>query len=550
MSSNFWGDSKSEPANLKKSTKKSFDTRFYTFRFSWGLFVGVFFLIAIIIAAVFINLKVDNSGTTGSIIDTIRPDNGDLDINWDRYPTADIELSDSFTITKSGTYHLTGTLENGQITIDSQNISVRLILDNVSMSNSTGPVIYSINAEDLVIETIGENYLSDDASYSSDYDSTVTGTIFSKNDLTFQGDGILNVTANYADAIVGKDDLKFNSGTYNLTAHDDTIRGTDSVYVVSGDFTLNAGADGIKSTNDLDSDKGFVLIENGNFHIDSVAKGIKSARTILIYGGTFEITTKDDSIHSDIYVAIVGGAYTINSSDDGIHANTKLIIDGGSIDILSSYEGIESQSIIINNGEISVKATDDGFNAGGGADSSASTGRTSGNPGTFDSDADCILTFNGGTIYVDAAGDGIDSNGYIYINGGDIIVDGPTNNGNGAIDSGIGVEMNGGSVIAVGSSGMVETLGDTGSVLNISAYFSSNQPAGTKIEIKNSAGEIILSHESAKAFTNITAGSPAFTLGETYSIYLNDELSETFTINDTTTIVGQSNQNFNHMMRR
>ena len=456
------------------------------------LFAGLIMII-VLAAAVIINMGHNNMSTGTSLLDI---DNGDLKINWDRYSTIDIELSESLTLANSGVYHLTGAINDGSILINAgSDGEVKLILDNVSIKNSSGPAINCIAGEDLVVELIGENYLTDASKYSADLDEDVKSAIYSKADLTFEGDGELSVTANYQDGIVGKDDLKFNSGTYHITAADDGIRGKDSVYIVGGTFDIVSRGDGIKSINETDAGKGFVLIENGN-------------------------------------IAIAAG-------DDGIHAAHLLTIQNGNIDIAKSYEGLEAPKIIINNGEISVMASDDGINAGGSSDN------TSNNP--MAGDASCELIFNGGNVYVNASGDGVDSNGYIYFNDGKVVIDGPTNNGNGALDSGIGIIMNGGEVIAVGSSGMAETLGSTSSIYNISIYFTAQQTAGTKIEIRNSNDETILEHTSAKAFSHLSAGSAYFKLGETYTVYLNNEKYQAFTINDITTVVGNSSSN-NMMM--
>lgn len=465
----------------------------YQFDKKW-LLIG-FLVLIVLIAAVAINVNHEYNGTSAGT-SSLDIDNGDLKVKWDSYNTTNIALSESLTITSSGVYHLTGSLENGSILINTgDNGEVKLILDNVSIKNSAGPAISCISGDDLVIELVGENYLADGTKYSADLDEDIKSTIYSKADLTFEGDGELTVTASYQDAIVSKDDLKFNSGTYHITAADDGIRGKDSVYIVDGTFDITAKGDGIKSTNETDAGKGFVLIENGNI--------------------------------------------TIAAGDDGIHAINLLTIQNGIVNITKSYEGLEAQKIIINNGEISVTASDDGINAGGGSDN------TSNNP--MAGDANCELTFNGGNVYVNASGDGVDSNGYIYFNGGKVVIDGPTNNGNGSLDSGLGIIMNGGEVISVGSSGMAETLGNTSSIYNVSVYFAAQQAAGTKIEIRNSNDETILEHTSAKAFSHLSAGSAYFKSGETYALYLNGEKYQTFTINDITTVIGNSNSN-NMMM--
>ena len=459
-------------------------------------FAAVIFLIAVIA------INEAHQGTSPEQIESgIITDNGDLKINWERHNTYEVELSETYTITGSGIYHFTGELKDGAIIVNTNSeANVKLILDNVTIKHSSGPAIACYAADDLVIELIGENTIEDGKSYSKEYDEDVKGAIYSKSDLTFQGEGSLNLTASYQDGIVGKNDLKFNSGTYIISATDDAIRGKDSVYIVGGDFDLTAKGDGIKSTDTATAGKGFVLIENGNIKIAA--------------------------------------------SDDGIHAEKSLIIENGNIDISKSYEGLEAQNILINGGDISIIASDDGINAGGGSDNTTNNPRDG---GSFKSDVNCVIDIEDGNIYINASGDGVDSNGYIHFNGGTVIIDGPTNNGNGALDTGISINQAGGTVIAVGSSGMAETLGQTSSVNNISVYFTSSQKAGTKIEIKDADGNTIIEHTAAKAFNHLAVGAEEFGLSESYTIYLNDVKYQSFILTDITTTVGNSSNNQQNM---
>ncbi|MBO7132296.1 carbohydrate-binding domain-containing protein [Candidatus Saccharibacteria bacterium] len=505
-------------------------------RFRWlTLFV---LLTTLIIVTLLINIS-KNDNSTLRVANTINVDDGDESIDWSRFSVIDIELTESYKITKSGIYHLTGAIEDGYIMIDTnKEDTVKLILDNVTIKNSAGPAIFCLEGDDLVIELVGENAIEDGISYSSiTANDDIKGAIYSKADLTFEGDGTLTVFANYEDGIISKDDLKFNSGTYNITANDDAVRGKDSVYIIDGTFNIDANTDAIKATNDQTPDKGFILIENGDFNIKAGAKGIKATNSILIKNGDYTINSYDDAIHSNNYVGIKDGTIEITSGDDGIHADRELVIDGGAINVLKSYEALEAQIVTINGGQISVIASDDGINAGGGADSS-SINRVGAN--SFDADEDCVITINGGNIYINSAGDGIDSNGYLYFNDGSVVVDGPTNNGNGALDSSLDIVMRGGEVIAVGAAGMAESLGTSSTIYNVNIYFKKVYPAETKVEIRDSAGETVLQHESAKSFNHFAGGSEKFIPTESYTIYVDDEEYEEFKITNIVTTVGNS----------
>ncbi|MBR2753622.1 carbohydrate-binding domain-containing protein [Candidatus Saccharibacteria bacterium] len=490
-------------------------------------------IVSAVCTTIYLNQNHSNDTITEEYLDV---DNGDQKINWDKYPTTDIRLTETITLSTSGTYHVTGSLDDGSIIINNSQSIIRLILDNVFIKNNDGPAIIDKAGDELVIELVGENTLEDSDSYSESYEEDVTGAIYSKADLTIGGEGTLNITANYQDAIIGKDDLKFSGGTYNIAANDDGIRGKDSIYITGGNFFIESTADAIKTTNETDAGKGFILIENGSFNISALGKGIKSVKNILINGGNYDIESYDDAIHSDNYISVSGGNININSKDDGIHANQKLIIDGGEINTSDAYEGLEAQVVTINDGKIRLNTIDDGINTGGGADES-SKNRQGAN--IFDSDENCVLTINGGDIYINSSGDGLDSNGWLYINGGKTIVDGPTNNGNGALDAGAGIVMNGGTVLAVGASGMAESLGSNSSIFNASIYLDSAQSSGTLIEIKNSANDTIFEYTPTKTFSHIAIGLPEFKFGETYTIYLNGEEYQSFTISENTTMVGR-----------
>ena len=504
------------------------------FDFRW--IAVIMFMISALAAAVFLNTE-HNADDTQQLMSGLDIDNSDLKINWERYPTTDLELTEPITITQSGTYHVTGFIYNGGIIVDAGIGEVKLIIDNVIIDNPTGPAIYCKSAEDLVIELTGNNSLSDGETYATEYDEDVTGVIYTKSDLIFEGDGALTINANYQDAIVGKDDVKFKSGNYTISSIDDAIRGKDSVYIVGGNFTINTGADAIKSTNYTDRTKGFILIESGAFNLSTtIGKGIKATNYIVLSGGKYNLNTFDDAIHSDNFVSISDGTIDIVSGDDGIHANNKVTIDGGQVTISKSYEGIEAQAITINNGNISVIAADDGINAGGGADGSANNRKGS---SPFEVDANCIIAINGGKLYVNSTGDGIDSNGFLYINGGETRVDGPTDNGNGALDATGGITMSGGNLLAVGASGMAEAPTLNSTTNSISVYLASIQPANTKITITDQSGAIILDYTASKQFSHFTFGDPMLKIGNTYTIYLNDVEYQTVTQSSVTTTVGR-----------
>lgn len=245
-------------------------------------------------------------------------------------------------------------------------------------------------------------------------------------------------------------------------------------------------------------------------------KGIKAGSNITIENGTLNINSADDSLHTNDSLIINGGTFNLSSGDDGIHSDSTLDINGGEISITKSYEGIESSTITINDGEIHVVSTDDGLNAAGGNDGSSINGRPGQN--NFNSSSNAMININGGYVYVDASGDGVDSNGSIKMTDGTVIVNGPTDSGNGALDYDSEFNMSGGLFVAAGSLGMVQTPSNSSSQYSMSIGFSTVQEAKTLVNISKENGDSILTFAPSKQYQSVVVCSPDIKKGTTYTI--------------------------------
>ena len=375
----------------------------------------------------------------------------------------------SITIFEEGTYIVRGSASNVQIHVNATaDAKIQIVLDNASITNETMSALYVETAKKVFITLASDskNYFTVSEDMCVSEDTKVDGAIYAKSNLTINGNGTLEIKTQN-NGIVTKDDLVISSGSYILETGNHGLEGKDSIRISNGDFSITCKEDALHSDNSEDAEKGFVYISGGNF--------------------------------------------SISAGDDGIHATSLVTIDGGVIDITKSCEGIEGQNIIVNDGDIRVNSSDDGFNAATGSESSE---EGFGNP--FASDDTCWIEINGGSIYIKASGDGLDSNGKLVINGGVVYVDGPTNSGNGALDyNGAGV-ITGGTVIAVGSSGMAQNFETDSTQASILVSTTSN--VNGDVVLKNSNGEVILTYSPAKSYNCVVISSPKLQVGDTYTV--------------------------------
>lgn len=445
------------------------------------------------------------------------------------------------TITSAGTYIISGSLSDGQIVIAaSDSDKVQLVLNNAEINCNTSAAVY-VKSADKVFVTLPAgttNSLGGGTEYVQTDDNTVDGVIFSKSDLTLNGTGTLKIDADYRHGIVTKDTLCITGGTYVIDAVKACLAGKDGIKILDGSFTLTAGSKGLNSGNDDDAKEG----------------------SIYIAGGTFTIKSEDDSIHADGSCIIAGGTYTIAAGDDGIHANYDTIITDGSITITDSYEGIEGRRITVSGGTINLTASDDGINAatGGSSDEQRMPGGQKGEFGGFGrqkgadvqsqemqmpqdgqqpqemqapasrsaSDDDVYVKITGGTITVNAGGDGIDSNGNLYITGGTVYVAGPTSNGDGALDYEEEASITGGTLIAAGSSGMAQGMGSNSTQCSMLVNLSETIAAGSVISLKDSSGNVLISWTSPKQFSSVVISTAELAQDSTYALVTGDTQTE------------------------
>ena len=151
------------------------------------------------------------------------------------------------------------------------------------------------------------------------------------------------------------------------------------------------------------------------------------------------------------------------------------------------------------------------------------------------------ITINGGKISISAEGDGIDSNGSLIINGGTVIVDGPSMSGNGPLDAEAGITMNGGTVMAASSAGMLQLPTAAEGINTLQVFFNGTQNSGTSVSVKEkSTGKELASITPAKNFQAFLFASSELKTDTEYVVYINGAEYQTFTASEGVSTVGSA----------
>lgn len=501
------------------------------------------------------------------------------------------------TISKAGTYVVSGNCVEGTIKIKASTTGVVLVLEDLTLTSSTGsPLSVNKGAEaTIVIEgtnTIKDaedpaNETSEDTEVADAFDGAAI-KVKAGASAIFTGTGTLNVdgseckngvkggatasitvgtsaadtfTINAAaanNAFASDGSVTVNGGTLNLTADGDGLKSSPdeddadsagTVTINGGNLTIISGEDGIQADGSFTMTGGTVDITSAggykyNSQIEAAdisAKGIKSDTSIVISGGTINIDSADDAIHlngttGNEAVIIKDGNITIRSGDDGIHSDYYLTVSGGTIDIEQSYEGLEGAVIDLAGGKGTIYSSDDGINA------------ANGDLTNYDFD----LIISGGEWYINADGDGLDSNGDISVTGGYTQVFGSSQGDNAALDYGdnnasftvtggtvVGIGMSNmattptsGSYIVFGSSGMGGFGGFGGQFGDQSSSSSVSLSKGDTVVIKDSSGNEVYSTTAVKSANHIVFASDTLDSSETYTLYVNGTSKATSTVSE------------------
>lgn len=484
------------------------------------------------------------------------------DLSWDASSETAIDLSNptatdgvtvedgTLTITKAGTYKLSGEYQ-GQIKVETADSdAVRLVLDNANITNSSGAALNVVNADEVILYSASgtTNTISDGADYTATGEDDPDAVVYSKADLTIAGEGTLKVNGNHEDGIHTSDGLVIASGTLEVNAANTGIKGKDYVDILGGTINVTAQQDGIKSTNDTDEGKGWTRLSNGTVIVNAGDDGFKASRVVEISGGSLTVEQSDEGIEAQ-YINVSGGDVNVTSADDGMNASLKTSnsestdSSENTSDTANQQQNNQQQGSLPGgqqNGTSNQQqqgtgqpqppamsgTSQDGTSQNGttgtgqqGMGQPPQGGMPGGGGGTFEV-IDAAINVSGGHVTVNAEGDGIDSNGVTTLSGGTLIVNGPSQGGNAALDTNGDLLLNGATVLSGSTADMFEAPSTNSTSGYLKLTNSSGFEQGSTVQVADSSGKVVANYKVTKSNVQLVlVSSSSIVKGQSYTAY-------------------------------
>ena len=230
----------------------------------------------------------------------------------------------------------------------------------------------------------------------------------------------------------------------------------------------------------------------------------------IIAGSYVARIYKPDSVELSEDGTEVEDAKKLHKYDGAFYSKMSMTISGGNkntgaLTIRAQNEGMGSERhLTINGGQITIFSGNYGINT--------------------NEDGVSVATINGGTLTITVTGetgegDGIDSNGWLVINGGTVIAAACSDSADAGIDSDKGIHINGGTVIASGS--MLDRIEDGGQTYAVFS-FAQKQAGENTMCFRNEKEKPVLEQRLPNAFSVLIYSSPALQEG-VYTLWCNEQ---------------------------
>lgn len=341
---------------------------------------------------------------------------------------------------------------------------------------------------------------------------TLNLTCTGKGGKGISADGVITVNAGTIVAAMSGDGATYTNASGVVDSYNSTCLSSDAnILLLGGTITLtNSGSGG----------KG--ISTNGALTIGSSTSG--PTLGVTTSGSEFAVSSaygagpggssntdycSPKAVKADGALLIENGNVTVSSTDDGFKSETSFTMNNGNVTVSKSYEGVESKIITMNGGTLSVTASNDAINATMGTTS----GGTESNDGSY-------FYMNGGTLMANAtSGDAVDSNGNIVMNGGVLIANGPSSGVEEAFDFNGTFKMVGGLCVGGGSnSNMTKAMSTSSTQANMYITSSSQISSSTFLHITVGGVDMVTFKSKYGAYKFLFSNT-GMTKGAAYQIY-------------------------------
>lgn len=435
------------------------------------------------------------------------------DVTWNQDAVLPLNLADptatdgvseqngTITITKGGTYRMSGDY-TGQVKVQAPKTDkVQLILDGVNITNEIGPAINVASADEAVIYTSrgSTNNLSDGPEYAVQDKKEADSTIYSTANLTLAGDGTLNVAGKFDETVHTTKGLVVAGGALNVNSSKTGLKGKDYVDIQSGTLRIEAAKDAIKATNTEKQGLGWVRVAGGDTVLRAGDDGIKALRTLEILDGKLTIEGSEEGLEGQ-YVNIHGGNTLINSNNDGVNASLK--------DQLPNDQEYEDQKEDSDQPDASPSVA-----LGGTRDTTEVI--------------DASINMTGGNVTLNVGTDGMDSNGFETYTGGTLLVNGPTNDDNNPLDPNGDLLINGDATITAAGGGLelYKAPSEASEEGYVRLVDEDTIPVGQSVQATDASGNVVGNYRvTIPGVKQVLFANPSIVKGQEYQLYVVPDL--------------------------
>ena len=408
---------------------------------------------------------------------------------------------------------------------------------NTSWDKSSSTII-TLNGSEAKVEGSGANYSDGKVNITSSGTYVLSGKFTGQIYIDVGDSAVVHLVLNGVEINSESDPAIYAADGKKVILT--LAESTENTLSDTSNYTFADGEDEPDATLFIKND--LVINGSGTLKVNANYKtAIKTKDTLAIISGNFDITSVDNAVRAKDALTVEDGTFKVNATGKGFTSDGELNIYGGDINIEKSEEGLEGLTVEIYGGNVDISATDDGINARTKYDDSVSDAEKE-MLGNQDQDG-VEVRVAGGTVNINASGDAIDSNGDLYIEGGETYISGPTSGGDGTLDYNGEAKITKGVYVGAGSSGMFQTFSEDSSQNFINVYYDSTQAAGTTITLSDESQTKLIEFVAEKEFATVVISLPSLETGKTYTLKTGDT-EQTVTINSVSSSLGTSSGGF------